>query len=135
MNKFFLLLLPISILIAFCSCSNKTQGGDYDHLEFFTGKIVEIKDENTVLIQITEERGGYKVDDKVYVHYDKAEVCLDSDTLKTLNSNYKPVIGDEFNIQSFPEQDYSKIDGYDYRESVGQITMYVSSDWSSQENS
>ena len=135
MKKYIFVCLSLFAFLICSSCSDK-KDNNYDyHLDVYVGKVIEIVDDNTILLQITQERGGYKVDDKVYVHYDKAEVCLDSDTLKTLNSNYKPVIGDEFNIQSFPEQDYSKIDGYDYRESVGQITMYVSSDWSSQENS
>ena len=131
MKKFLCLILPISILFAFCSCSDKT-GGDYDHLEYFTGKVVEVKDDNTVLIQITKERGNYKVDDKVYVHYDKAVVQDKSFEFESskgiLNSNYMPVIGDEIYVQSFPKEEYKKIDGYDYRESDGSIIKYVTVD-------
>ena len=132
MKKFLFFILIISILFAFCSCSDKTSGGDYDHLEYFTGKVVEVKDDNTVLIQITKERGNYKVDDKVYVHYDKAVVQDKSFEFESskgiLNSNYMPVIGDEIYVQSFPKEEYKKIDGYDYRESDGSIIKYVTVD-------
>ena len=113
-------------------------GGDYDHLEYFTGKVIEIKDDNTILIQITEERGGYEVDDKVYVHYDQAikqDKSIEFDNSNgMLDSNYKPIIGDEIFVQSFPEREYKKITGYDYRESYGPIIKYVDLNESSENN-
>lgn len=136
MRNFLMIILSISLLIVFCSCSDKVQGGDYDHLEFFTGKVIEIKDDNTVFIQITEERGGYKVDDKVYVHYEQAlmkDKFYEFESSKgILDSNYKPVIGDEIYVQSFPEEEYKKINGYDYRESADPIIKYVTVDESSE---
>ena len=131
-----ILFLSVLMLLICCSCSKNKYGGDYDHLEFFTGKVIEIKDDNTVFIQITEERGGYKVDDKVYVHYDEAIVKdknFKFESSKGIqNSNYKPIIGDKFYFQSFPEREYQKIDGYDYRENDGPIIKYVTVDESSQ---
>ena len=139
MRNFLMIILSISLLIVFCSCSDKVQGGDYDHLEFFTGKVIEIKDDNTVFIQITEERGGYKVDDKVDVHYEQAlmkDKFYEFESSKgILDSNYKPVIGDEIYVQSFPEEEYKKINGYDYRESADPIIKYVTVDESSESSS
>lgn len=113
-------------------------GGDYDQLEYFTGKVIEIKDDNTILIQITEERGGYEVDDKVYVHYDQAvkqDKSIEFDNSNgMLDSNYKPIIGDEIFVQSFPKREYKKITGYDYRESYGPIIKYVDINESSENN-
>ena len=137
MKRYLLILLSLSVLFVFCSCSDKSDGGN-DHLEYFTGKIIEIKDNNTILIQITEERGGYKVDDKVYIHYDQAVVQDKSfefdNSNGLLDSNYKPIIGDEIFVQSFPEREYKKINGYDYRESHGPIIKYVDVNESSENN-
>ena len=112
------------------------QGGDYDHLEYLTGKVIEIKDDNTVLIQITKERNHYKADDKVYVHYDEAFLKdktyeFEGDQDGVLDSDYEPVLGDVVSVQSFPEREYKKIHGYDYRESYGPIYKYVTVDESS----
>ena len=138
MKHFLIIILSISILLFCCSCTEKIMGGDYDHLEYFTGKVIEIKDDNTILIQITEERGGYKVDDKVYVHYDQAikqDKSIEFDNSNgMLDSNYKPIIGDEIFVQSFPEREYKKITGYDYRESYGPIIKYVDINESSENN-
>lgn len=129
MKKFIILVLQVSLLLAFCSCSNETQGNDYDHLEYLTGKVVETKDDNTVLVQITKERNNYKVDDKVYVHYDEAVLKDKAFEFESsegiLNSGYKLVLGDEVYVQSFPKSEYKKIDGYDYRECDGPIYKYV----------
>ena len=137
MKKYLLTLLSLSVLFVFCSCSDKPDGGN-DHLEYFTGKVIEIKDNNTILIQITEERGGYKVDDKVYVHYDQAvkqDRSIEFDNSNGMSdSNYKPIIGDEIFVQSFPEREYKKINGYDYRESYGPIIKYVDINESSENN-
>lgn len=82
-------------------------------MEYFTGKVIEVKDDNTVFIQITKERGNYKVNDKVYVHYDEAIVKNKSFEFESskgiLNSNYKPVIGDEIYVQSFPKESIKKL--------------------------
>ena len=138
MKHFLIIILSISILLFCCSCTEKIMGGDYDHLEYFTGKVIEIKDDNTILIQITEERGGYEVDDKVYVHYDQAikqDKSIEFDNSNgMLDSNYKPIIGDEIFVQSFPEREYKKITGYDYRESYGPIIKYVDLNESSENN-
>lgn len=138
MKHFLIIILSISILLFCCSCTEKIMGGDYDHLEYFTGKVIEIKDDNTILIQITEERGGYEVDDKVYVHYDQAvkqDKSIEFDNSNgMLDSNYKPIIGDEIFVQSFPEIEYKKINGYDYRESYGPIIKYVDINESSENN-
>ena len=135
MKKYLLILLSLSMILICCSCSKNKYGGDYDHLEFFTGKVIEIKDDNTVFIQITEERGGYKDDDKVNVHYEQAQMNEFESSKGILDSNYKPVIGDEIYVQSFPEEEYKKINGYDYRESADPIIKYVTVDESSESSS
>lgn len=143
MKKLILIFLQLSLLFSFCSCSdlNPIQGCDYDHLEFLTGKVIKIKDDNTILIQILEERYHYQVDDKVYVHYDKANLMnkayetlnFDSDPNNgVLDPDYKIVLGDVVCVQSFPiKGGYEQIDGCDYRESDGPILKYVKVDDSS----
>ena len=136
MKKYLLILLSLSVLFVFCSCSDKPDGGN-DHLEYFTGKVIEIKDDNTILIQITEERGGYKVDDKVYVYYDQAikqDKSIEFDNSNgILDSSYKPIIGDEIFAQSFYKESEKK-DGYDYRKNAGPIFKYVDINESSENN-
>lgn len=132
MKKYLFIFLCMSALLIFTACSdresNESDLGTTDtHLDIFTGKVIEIKNDNTILIQITKERGGYKVDDKVYVQYEGTEVLnayADSDKYENIEPNYKPVIGDEFTVQSFPDPT-SKLNGYDYRESHGKITKFV----------
>ena len=145
MKKYLLILLSMLMILICCSCNSNDDevpidGGVDDHMDIFTGKVVEIKDDNTVLIQITEERGGYKVDDKVYVHYDEAEVLRDPNDSgdynigENLEQGYKPVIGDEICVQADP-YDSKKMDGYDYRESTIPISKYVTIDESSESSS
>ncbi len=90
----------LSALLVLSACSNKNQEDSSEflttdtHMDIYAGDVVEIKDDNTILLQITEERGGYKVD----VHYDEIEVFrynAETDTDDMIDSNYKPVIGDE----------------------------------------
>ncbi|MBQ3061842.1 MAG: hypothetical protein IJD02_05310 [Lachnospiraceae bacterium] len=40
-----------------------------EHSNYIAGKVVEIKDENSVVVEITKERGGYKVGEKVCIKY------------------------------------------------------------------
>lgn len=141
MKEYLLLLLSISVLLICCSCSKSNEDlivGIGDIPDTLVGKIIKIKDDNTVLIQITEERGGYKVDDKVYVHYDKIDIFRDPNISgeyadgENLDPDYKPVIGDEIYLESFPERHYKKIEGYDYRECGGTAIKYVTVDESSE---
>ena len=70
MKKLLILLMTVISLFALVGCSSDKDLPDTcPHMNCITGKIIEIKDSNTILLQITEERGGYKVDDKVLLKY------------------------------------------------------------------
>ena len=116
------------------SSSELTFGGD-DYLEYYTCKVVEVRDDNTVLIQLAENRYDYKAGDKIYVHYDEAVVQdkrVEYDGSEGLiDSDYKPVVGDEVFVQWYTGEVREKIDGYDYRENHGPVIKYVTVDESS----
>ena len=85
--KKLLAFLSVVFLLAGVGCnSNKKDSSSTKnsaHRNLITGKIIEIKDNNTILIQITKERGGYKVDDKVLIKYDRFKI-IKSDGGRTL---------------------------------------------------
>lgn len=70
---------------------------DSKGVRIVSGDIIEVQDQNTVLINITRERGGYRVGDKVILHYDTVGVYNTTDQSKGTRNrdpDYQPVIGD-----------------------------------------
>ena len=117
-----IIVFLVFIIVLFSACSDDTV---YDgHLDVFVGKVIERVDKNILLLQITEERGGYKVDDKVYVQYDEAQTYYESDVLEPVDPDYAPVIGDECAVQADPYY-IEKKDGYDLRRAIGDIDIYL----------
>ena len=100
----------ISLIFLFCSfvmiisCNNKEDNIDTGvHMNVITGKIIEIKNENLILLEITKERGGYKIGEKVLIKY--KEFCLehynDSDEDTSIG---EPNLQDEVGVQFWDEQ-------------------------------
>ena len=116
--KKLLALLSVVLLLVCVGCnSDKNDSSSTKssaHRNLITGKIIEIKDSDTILLQITEERGGYKVDDKALIHYRKfvLEDYKDPDGNLTEST---PSLKDEVGTQFWPK-DVTKKDGCDYIE-------------------
>jgi len=116
--KKLLTLLSAVFLLVCVGCnsdknnSSSTQGSA--NMNVITGKIIEIKDNNTILLQITKERGGYRVDDKVLVKYKKI-YQTDGNDPDAKQTEISPVLQDEVGTHFLP-QDVKKKDGYDYIE-------------------
>ncbi len=122
MKKLLLLLVAISLLaLVGCGSDKDEKGGvgNSPHPNVITGKIIEIKDNNTILLQITKERGGYKVDDKVLIKYDRFKI-IKSDGGRTLGN---PSLNDEVSTHFWPDE-LKKKDGYDYIE-VDPLEKYI----------
>ncbi len=115
MKKFLLLLMAVISLFALVGCGSdkdeKGVSGDSQSRKIITGKIIEIKNNNTLLIQITKERGGYKVEDKVLIKYNEFKVHRAEEDMTTGT----PAINDEVST-GFWSKDITKKDGYDYIE-------------------
>ena len=97
---------------------------DY-HAYVITGKVVENKENNIVLLEITKERGAYKKGDMIYVKYENiALYSLDESKITDYENfytflsceEYNPNIGVELSVQYADSNDISKMDGYDYLE-------------------
>ncbi len=133
-TKSVLLFLFICIFIIGCSKDDNNSEKDTKEdpaLDYYayviTGKVVENKNNNIVLLEITKERGGYKKGDMIYVKYenialyslDESEIT-DYENFYTFLSceEYNPKIGVELSAQYAHPNDISKMDGYDYLETV-----------------
>lgn len=90
------LVLVLTIFLTACT-SDKQKNKEMDggvHMNHITGKVIEIKEDNRVLIEITKERGGYKIDDRVVLVYDKYLV-YDTESPDAESEEIIPSIGDE----------------------------------------
>jgi len=87
MKRFYLLCMISVIFICLCSCANNTNseeettnmyvGGIRPPYESFTGKVVEIIDNNNVVVQVEKDSyNNFNVGDLVYVEYDKFSLNL-----------------------------------------------------------
>lgn len=112
MKKILIVLMVAISLFAITGCnSDKSKPDKNAHPNVITGRIIEIKDSNTILIQITKERGGFKVDDKVLIKYRSFEI-VKSDGQNIAGS---PALNDEVSTHYWPE-DLNKKDEYNYIE-------------------
>ncbi len=118
MKKLLAFLSVVFLLVCVGCNSDKNDSSstkDGAHMNVITGKIIEIKDNNTILLQITKERGGYKIGDKVLINYkefgfDNSQVTDSSKPVIT------PSLQDEVGTQFPPNDDIKQKDGYDYIE-------------------
>lgn len=108
------LVLVLTIFLTACT-SDKQKNKEMDggvHMNHITGKVIEIKEDNRVLIEITKERGGYKIDDRVVLVYDKYLV-YDTESPDAESEEIIPSIGDEVSAQ-FWDTDVTHNEDYDY---------------------
>ena len=116
--KKLLALLSVVLLLVCVGCnSDKNDSSSTKssaHRNLITGKIIEIKDSDTILLQITEERGEYKKDDKVLIHY-REFITEDGRAPDRNQTVSKPSLQDEVDISFWPA-DVKQKDEYDYIE-------------------
>lgn len=117
--KKLLAFLSVVFLLACVGCNldknDSSSTKSSAHMNVITGKIIEIKDNNTILLQITKERGGYKIGDKVLINY--KEFGFDNGQVTDNNQNIIiPSLQDEVGTQFPPNDDIKQKDGYDYIE-------------------
>ncbi len=115
MKKLLAFLSVVFLLVCVGCNSDKKDSSDTGHsahMNVITGKIIEIKDNNTILLQITKERGGYKVDDKILIKYEKIYEINGNDP-DGKQTEITPVLNDEVSTQFWPDE-VNKKDGYDY---------------------
>ncbi len=124
MKKLLAFLSVVFLLVCVgCNLDKKDSSSSKDstHMNVIEGKIIEIKDNNTILLQITEERGGYKVDDKVLLKY-REIYKIDGNDPDANKIPIMPTLNDEVGTQFWPK-DVTKKDGYDYIE-VNSVSKY-----------
>ncbi len=117
--KKLLAFLSVILLLVCVGCNSGKQDSsspkDSTHMNVIEGKIIEIKDDNTILLEIKKERGGYKIGDKVLIHY--KEFGFDNGQVTDNNQNIIiPSLQDEVGTQFPPNDDIKQKDGYDYIE-------------------
>ena len=123
-NYLILIILCVVVLLSACKLDSSDavdSGDDVKKNEEITyggtykpsteGRIIGIEDSNTVILEITVEREGYKVGDKVRVKYDKYVEC-DINSSTGGEKEYLPKIGDIISI-SFWESEKDSKDGMD----------------------
>ena len=103
MKKIIIVLLFCGLLMI-AACNSREDNSDTCvHMNVITGKIIEIKNENLILLEITKERGGYKIGERVLIKYD--EFCLEhynnSDEDISIG---EPNLQDEIGVQFWDEQ-------------------------------
>lgn len=147
MKKLIFILLVISMITCmFVSCNKNNnsqsinnnnsrilEGGDLDHYYWFYAKIIEIKDNNILFVEVSDKfKTAYETGDKVYVKYNDAKI---EDEDETEIADYKPAVGDEVMIRYFPTGESSQMDGYDYHECYGAVIKRIYTNSSSQAES
>ncbi len=117
MKKLLAFLSVVFLLVCVGCNSDKNDSSSTKssaHRNFITGKIIEIKNSNTILLQITEERDGYKKDNKVLIHY-REFITEDGRATDRNQTVSKPSLQEEVDI-SYWSNDVKQKDGYDYIE-------------------
>lgn len=108
MKKYILfILLAMSLMIVGCNSGEETDGDV--HMNVATGKVKNVVDKNNVLIEITEERGGFQIGDELQVEYKKIEIDCDDADDKDSYKSYSVQEDDIVSVQ-FWEKDLKKKD-------------------------
>ena len=71
-----------------------------EHSNYIAGKVVEIKDENSVVVEITKERGGYEIGEKVYIKYKQSLYLRNISEDESENSAVLKM-GDEISVEAW----------------------------------
>ena len=111
MKKIYLLIGVIAIMILAEGCKKEEYSAG-THQPSIEGKVIDIREDNEILIEITTERGGYKKGDIVLLGYWK---YYWTDPYGTGEYSYEgePKINDLV-VTGYWEDEVEKKDGYDY---------------------
>lgn len=71
-----------------------------EHSNYIAGKVVEIKDDNSVIVEITKERGGYGVGEKVCIKY-KQSIYMKNISEDKGENNAVLKTGDEISVEAW----------------------------------
>lgn len=110
MRKIYLIgVIILMILTTGCTKDSVSSGA---HKECIAGKIIEVRDNNEILIEITEERGGYKKEDIVLIGY--YEYIWRDPEDPDANTHYDtPRLNDYVSV-GYWSYEVEEKDGYDY---------------------
>lgn len=120
-NWLFLLVSALLVILVGCGDNNKKEDKFVNdaHAYVITGKVIEIREDNVLLLEITKERGGYKKEDKVLVKYEELHVA-DHESPDASYTVEEPKLDDEIGVQFFTVDDSGK---YEY-DCIDVTTIY-----------
>ena len=118
MKKNIIMLIISLILFSGCAKDNETLSSKSmiisSHMNIIEGKVIEINDNKNIIIEITKERGGYSIGNKLsisYLDYSISEFFSDKDPI--VMHNQKLELNANISVQFFPEEVINK-DGLDH---------------------
>lgn len=118
MKKILILLIISLMLFSGCAKDNETLSSESmiisSHMNIIEGKVIEINDNKNIIIEITKERGGYSIGNKLsisYFDYSISEFFPDKDPI--VKHNQKLELDANISVQFFP-QEVTKKDGLDH---------------------
>lgn len=118
------IILSVSLICVGCDSGNGKVTGS--HLDIITGIINEIKEDGTLLVEISKDRGGYEKGEIVLIKYNKVEAYNTylPDTVEDRSyPNYELKLKDEI---STPVKSVKEKDGYDYIETESvSLEVYI----------
>lgn len=101
----------MAIIMAGCKSENE-ETTDIAHKEHLDGKVIEVRDDNEILLEITEEQSGYKKGDTVLIGYTEYTWSNPEDT-GGKKYNATPKINDLV-VVGYWKYEVEKKEGYDY---------------------
>lgn len=107
MKKIYLMILFVW-MIMLAGCTNDDQSDTCPHKESVQGKIIELRDNNEILIEVIKEESGYNTEDIILIGYSEYSCKRPKD--KYDNS---PKINHMVSVSFWPEEIEEK-DGYAY---------------------
>ena len=105
-------LIGVIILVLMAGGCKKEQTTDRAYKSSIEGKVIEIREDNEILIEITAERGGYKKGDNVLLGYSN---YYWTDPYSSVGYSHEEVPKlNDLVATSYWEHEVEKKDGYDY---------------------
>ncbi len=111
MKKIYMFIMFIIILMS-AGCKNNELKDTCVHKESIRGKIIEIRENNEILIEITQKNNDYNEGDIVLAGYSKYYQTNPA-VLSAKGSEAVPELNDMVSV-SYWKHDVSEKDGYDY---------------------
>jgi hypothetical protein len=106
------IIIILFLLLAGCGNNKDDISNKDQNFKCIQGKIIEVREKNEILIEITKERGGYEKEDKVLIGYTEY-YWIDPKNATEEKQIVAPKVNDEVGIR-YQEKDVKEKDGYDY---------------------